>query len=218
MEPQKKLDARGLFCPEPVFRTKIEIEKTSLAELLRSFNELDSSSLVEILLAYDNLSDFFINVDSFNTIQKAIQQSFIDIRSTKEGVEEEKEDLQNEKSEELELRDLQVYEKNRIEKDEAEKQRLLDITKGEEAEYQKILSAREKDASTIRSELFLLRGSAAIPFGKALELANLVFAKTGVRPAFLLGVVQKKMFLFFQILLVSTDSGVGNNPHFFCLK
>ena len=34
MEPQKKLDARGLFCPEPVFRTKIEIEKMQIGETL----------------------------------------------------------------------------------------------------------------------------------------------------------------------------------------
>ena len=190
MEPQKKLDARGLFCPEPVFRTKIEIEKTSLAELLRSFNELDSSSLVEILLAYDNLSDFFINVDSFNTIQKAIQQSFIDIRSTKEGVEEEKEDLQNEKSEELELRDLQVYEKNRIEKDEAEKQRLLDITKGEEAEYQKIISDKKAKHKTF-----------AIAFGKRFSafVAFAIFIFTAIVGKFQTPVIN--YYLWMSILL-----------------
>lgn len=31
---QKKLDATGLFCPEPVFRTKIEIEKMQVGEIL----------------------------------------------------------------------------------------------------------------------------------------------------------------------------------------
>ena len=33
----KKLDARGLFCPEPVFRTKIEIEKMQSGEILNVF-------------------------------------------------------------------------------------------------------------------------------------------------------------------------------------
>ena len=32
--PEKKLDATGLFCPEPVFRTKIEIEKMQVGEVL----------------------------------------------------------------------------------------------------------------------------------------------------------------------------------------
>jgi len=31
---EKKLDATGLFCPEPVFRTKIEIEKMQVGEVL----------------------------------------------------------------------------------------------------------------------------------------------------------------------------------------
>ena len=32
---EKKLDATGLFCPEPVFRTKIEMEKMQVGEILR---------------------------------------------------------------------------------------------------------------------------------------------------------------------------------------
>ena len=31
---EKKLDATGLFCPEPVFRTKIEIEKMQVGEII----------------------------------------------------------------------------------------------------------------------------------------------------------------------------------------
>ena len=31
---EKKLDATGLFCPEPVFRTKIEIEKMQVGEVI----------------------------------------------------------------------------------------------------------------------------------------------------------------------------------------
>lgn len=30
----RKLDATGLFCPEPVFRTKIEIERMQVGEVL----------------------------------------------------------------------------------------------------------------------------------------------------------------------------------------
>ncbi|MBM3911227.1 MAG: sulfurtransferase TusA family protein [Thaumarchaeota archaeon] len=30
----KKLDARGLFCPEPIFRTKIEIERMQVGDTL----------------------------------------------------------------------------------------------------------------------------------------------------------------------------------------
>jgi tRNA 2-thiouridine synthesizing protein A len=31
----KTIDVRGLFCPEPVFRTKMELEKMPIGELIR---------------------------------------------------------------------------------------------------------------------------------------------------------------------------------------
>ncbi|MFQ5497143.1 MAG: sulfurtransferase TusA family protein [Nitrosopumilus sp.] len=31
---EKKLDATGLFCPEPVFRTKIEVERMQVGEII----------------------------------------------------------------------------------------------------------------------------------------------------------------------------------------
>jgi tRNA 2-thiouridine synthesizing protein A len=31
---EKKLDATGLFCPEPVFRTKIEIERMQVGDII----------------------------------------------------------------------------------------------------------------------------------------------------------------------------------------
>ena len=35
MSPTKTIDVRGLFCPEPVFRTKIEIERMTVGNILR---------------------------------------------------------------------------------------------------------------------------------------------------------------------------------------
>jgi TusA-related sulfurtransferase len=33
--PSKTIDVRGLFCPEPVFRTKIEIERLGIGNILK---------------------------------------------------------------------------------------------------------------------------------------------------------------------------------------
>jgi len=33
--PDKTLDATGLYCPEPVFRTKIEIERMQAGQILK---------------------------------------------------------------------------------------------------------------------------------------------------------------------------------------
>ncbi len=35
MTPTKTIDVRGMFCPEPVFRTKIEMERMSVGNILK---------------------------------------------------------------------------------------------------------------------------------------------------------------------------------------
>ena len=35
INPTKSIDVRGLYCPEPVFRTKMEIERLSIGEVLK---------------------------------------------------------------------------------------------------------------------------------------------------------------------------------------
>ncbi|MEK7133234.1 MAG: hypothetical protein AAB771_00925, partial [Patescibacteria group bacterium] len=167
-------------------------EKESLAELLRQLNELGDTPLVEIVLGYENLSDFFGEIDSLDYLQKFIQDSFEEIRATKENTEEEKSVLEEKRKEESELRYLQELEKKRIEEREKEKKKILEITSGEEKEYQKLLASRKKDAAQIKNQLFILRGSEAIPFEKAIEYANFAQEATGVRPAFLLGVIAEE--------------------------
>lgn len=171
---------------------KLDREKESLSQLIRKTNEIDNISLVEIVLGTQNLSDFFADLDSFDSIKVALSSSFEEIENTKSATESQKRTLQSKQEEELELRDIQQLQKRKIEKQEADKQSIVDATKGVEAEYQKLIKSKEKSAAQIRSELFALRGSAAIPFEKALELANIASAKTGVRPAFLLGVIAEE--------------------------
>lgn len=182
---------------------KIEREKSSLAELLRRLFELDQFSLVEALLAYDNLSDFFVEADAFDAVQGAIQDSFKKIRQDRADAEQERDDLEDRKAEEVQLRTLQELEKKRIEEREREKKRILDLTRGEEKRYQKLLEERAKNAATIRSQLFILNGSPAIPFEKALEYASLAEQASGVRPALLLGVIAEESNL-------GANVGTGN--------
>lgn len=37
--PLKSIDVRGLFCPEPVFRTKIEMEKISIGNSIKVISD-----------------------------------------------------------------------------------------------------------------------------------------------------------------------------------
>ena len=171
---------------------KIVREKTSLSALLRRTRELDNYSLIEVVLNTKDLSEFFKDLDDFVSIKIALQESFDLLETAQAETRGEKEVLEGKQSEEEELRKLQALQKKRIEENKSEKNALLKATKGQEALYQKVIATIEKSAAVIRSELFVLRGTDAIPFEKALEYANLVSEKTGVRPALLLGVIAEE--------------------------
>ncbi|MCK5096151.1 MAG: lytic murein transglycosylase [Candidatus Pacebacteria bacterium] len=175
-----------------ILNEKTERQKQSLSQLMRKTNEVDSASLVEIVLGNQKISDFFIDLDSFESIKQSLDASFKEIRSVKNATETEKKKLEEEKREEVSLRVLQEAEKRKIVQNEAEKQQILTVTKGEEVAYQKIIKAKEKTAAEIRTALFALRGSSAIPFGKAYELAVHAEEQTGVRAAFLLGIITQE--------------------------
>jgi tRNA 2-thiouridine synthesizing protein A len=39
ISPAKTIDVRGLFCPEPVFRTKIEMERLAKGDMLKVLSD-----------------------------------------------------------------------------------------------------------------------------------------------------------------------------------
>ncbi|MEK7538872.1 MAG: lytic murein transglycosylase [Patescibacteria group bacterium] len=171
---------------------KLEREREALSELIKKTNEIDSYSLPEVALSDKYISEFWSDLDSFIYIEEAISASLVLVSEVKVKTEEEKTALEEKKEEESNLRRVQELEKRRIEANEAEKKRILKETRGLEKEYQTVLKEKQKSAAAIRSELFSLSGSAAIPFEKALELAKFASQKTGVRPAVILGILREE--------------------------
>ncbi len=171
---------------------KISREQESLGELLRKTARTDSFSLPEIILGGQNLSAFFENVDEYRAVKQALHTSYTALEGDKTDTESARAALAEKRDEETALRRVQELEKKKTEGEEAEKKRILKISRGIEAEYQKIIKARQLSAAQIRAELFIVRGSAAIPFGKALELATSAGKRTGVRPALILGIIAEE--------------------------
>ncbi len=196
--------------------TKEDNQRDSLAQLLRKTNEIDSYSLAEVALSDKPLSEFFGDLDAFQYVEDAISNSLVEIGATKKTNEEQKIILEDKKTKEADLKYKQELGKKRTEANEAEKQRLLRVTKGNEAVYQKDLKEKQKKASQIRAALFKLRDTDGIPFEKALEYATLASKGTNVRPALILAILTQESNLGKNIgscLLssVETGDGVGKN-------
>ncbi|KKT41262.1 MAG: hypothetical protein UW30_C0010G0018 [Candidatus Giovannonibacteria bacterium GW2011_GWA2_44_13b] len=196
---------------------EIDDAKASLAQFLRQIRENDDLSTVELALVYRDLSQFFTELESLSKVQESLHESYDKINNLKMSEEKAKTDYEDRKQEELELKALQELERKSLEKNEANMQKLLKDTKGKETEYQKLQKNVQKTAANIRSQLFLLEGSPSISFEKALEFANFAETVTGVRPAFLLGILTQETELgknIGQCLLTNTPKkgdGVGKN-------
>jgi hypothetical protein len=145
-----------------------------------------------LILSQDSISDAYGDIESFSKIKQEINESVDEIRGVKKETEVEKSSLEEKKNKEIDTKVQLEDAQKKVELSEAEKKKLLSISKDKEAEYQKVLAEKAAKRAAILSALFALRDTAAIPFSKALEYANLASEKTGIRPAFLLGILTQE--------------------------
>lgn len=171
---------------------KIGREKDSLAQLIKKTNELDSAPLLNILLSTQSLSTFYGDFNSFLSIKKSINESVQEVKISKGQNEKAKEELKKKQDEEMDAKVKLEAEQKKVEKNQKEQKTLLSISKNKEKEYEALLKEKQKKAAEIRSALFALRDTKAIPFGDALEFALLAQKKTGVRPALVLAILTQE--------------------------
>jgi peptidoglycan hydrolase CwlO-like protein len=170
----------------------IEKGKETLAQILRKTNEIDDATLLEIIFSQSSVSGFFRDVDTFQDIGKGLESTFEQLRSDKSTTVAEKSALELKQNATMDARyAIEVQQKN-IKSDQAEKQELLDASKGNEKAYGKLLAQKQARAAQIRATLFPLAAGKKIEFGLALQYAEEASAKTGVRPAFLLAILAKE--------------------------
>ncbi len=171
---------------------KIEDTRESLAQLLRKTNEMDEFTLPDIILSDKDISDFFQDVDAYDSINQSIQVAISTIKKSKEETEVAKQTLDKKRVQEIDAKISIEDEKKKIEVSEAEKKRLLALSKSQQAAYTNDLKGKQAKAAQIRSALFALRDTSSIPFGQALQYATAAGAAAGVRPAFILAILTQE--------------------------
>ena len=182
----------------------------SLAQILRKTNEIDSYSLAEALLSGKDFSAFFVDIDNYSATEDALARLFSELRGHKELTEQEKIALNKKKQAEAEARAEIERTKKEVEMSQQEKKELLAVSKDKEKTYGQVLADRQAKAAQIRAVLFPLRDAGAIPFGTALQYADAASAKTGVRSALILGILQQESNLGANVgtcVIVDLQSG-----------
>ncbi len=195
---------------------RIEKSRASLAQIMRKTNEVGTVTLPEVILSEENVSEIFIDLDTFDFVQRSLKSTFEEIRSVKAQTETEKGNLDKRKNSEMDARQVIQQEKKNIASNQAEKQRLLAVSKGNEKTYTAVLADKQRQAAEIRAALFALAGGGqAIPFGTALNYANDAKKSVGIDPAFLLAILTQESNLGSNVgkcYLTDTATGAGINP------
>jgi len=168
-------------------------QRQSLAQLLRKTEEIDDYSLVEVMLGNQNFSRFFDDVESFRSIKASLNESVDILKQIRGDTEEQIESLEEKQLTEAQQKRLQENQKATIEQKEAEKNKILEVTKGQEAAYQALLTESQQTAAQIRAQLFeLAGGSGKIPFPEAVALAQVAGKQTGVAASLILAILEQE--------------------------
>ena len=182
------------------FSEKIDREYESLAQLLRNTNEFDNENIIYLALSNKSISDFYGDLESYTSIKKSIKDSVEQIVGVKIETEIQKKELESKKNAETDAKAELENAQNKVSKTETKKKQLLAISEKDKAAFQKLATEKKIRADKIRTALFELRDSKAIPFGTALQYAKSAEKFIGISPAFLLAIITQESNL-------GTDTG-----------
>jgi len=201
---QNKIYSTNLTINELEFKIdekeeKIEKNKKALVSSIRSIQLNDDTSLIEAMLTHTSLTDFWSNVDTLETFQNGLRINIQELHDLQAGLQKNKEDELAKKDELGNLSSSLKYQKQIVDYNKKEKDKILSITKNEESKYQEYLDDAqerreqfEKELSQLESELKIAidpssipkigQGILAWPLDKIIitqKFGNTAFSKTG---------------------------------------
>ena len=176
---------------------KISKHRNALAHYLQIAYEIDRNNLTGILLKNANLSDFFTDLNNIRTNQDNLRASIKNIRELKVDLERHQGNLEDKKTDLEQLRNLQSQEKKNLDSNKSQKNKILKDTKGQETKFQELVKKSQKNIEAIRSQITYLQQN-GVTAEEAVKFGQLAAIATGIRPAFLIAILE-------------VESGLGKN-------
>src|SRR3989344_7909861 len=135
---------------------KIEYQKSAIGELILEIYKQDRESLLVAVMKNENISDFLNRIQQTANVGESLLTFVADLKSTKNAYEKHRSNLETKKSELENLNRQQVAQKVSLAGTQKDKDGLLKTTKGQEAEYQKLLTEAEELEREVNLQIFKL--------------------------------------------------------------
>lgn len=132
---------------------EIEFQKSTITRLILEVQKRDSENLLTILLKNRDFSDFFQQAQNTATMNATLLAVVGDLKDTKQELSEQRSDLESRKKELEQLKKQQDAQRAVLANAQAHQKNLLSTTKGQEAQYQKMLAEVERQQSIFFNQL-----------------------------------------------------------------
>lgn len=187
-------------------------KRTALSGILKSIYENEQASLVEVFLRSRSLSDFWGDVSNLTTMQDAMRSEIRAITDLRDRLKDEQEQLSLARADAETIRKYQETQRTETEQLKTEKNNLLAVTKGQESKYQTLLKQTKETAAQIRNRIFQILGGGELSFEQAYQFAKLAGNATGVRPAFIMAVLNRESALGQNVGRCTYKTAMNPNP------
>src|SRR3989344_3331265 len=155
---------------------KIEVQKKAVARVLLFLARQDNETLLVSLFKNDNISYFLQQADYANSLNANLVDLISELKGAKNQLESEKNELESKRSELEVLKRKQSYEKSAVSQAKSETNGLLKTTKGQEAEFQKLLTKSEELERQVNLQIFKLEDQ----LRRTIDPDSLPLARAGV--------------------------------------
>ncbi len=148
----------------------IDQNEDAISQILRNVQIADNDSLVELLLRHENISEFWDELETLETVRNSMSNRVKELTVLKDDLQTKKKENTSQRDQLVDLKQQYDDQSSILRSNLNEKAELLDVTKNEEANYQTLLeqkeAAREKlleEVRNIESQLQFILDPNSIP-------------------------------------------------------
>ena len=127
--------------------------KSAIAEIIREQYRSEDDSLVELLLRYRQLSEFWGAYEANETVRNSMSVRVDELNSYHKLLKEKRDSSTEKRNSLLSLQDQYSDQNTVLSNNQAERSKLLEVTKSEERNYQKLLAQQEAAKDQIIKEI-----------------------------------------------------------------
>ncbi len=136
--------------------SSIESNEIAIAKTLRTTAQKESSPLIIAMLHAESLGDAWSAIDAAAQLNRALREDIKTLETAKVELSDHRDAVAKTKSELVALQTQLSTEKRSVDASKNAQQKLLSETKNQEANYQKLIAAKQAEQSAFQAALFEL--------------------------------------------------------------